>query len=192
MVWGPGPSPNRKQKQRAAGAKLWSNHFKTGGYPCILAAQATAQSPPYPIWTDPTNPARRPSDRPIAAIDTPRAPTLGPLGTRPDKTQGMGPPGPPAFSCFRFFPPSLSLGCAGPPTTREFKNAPPSILGARARAGVHFSHTKLTHKRSSPHPDALPSSCELTPCPRAARSHPAPAGACARRAAARRTPCRRT
>ena len=99
--------PNRKQKQRAAGAKLWSNHFKTGGYPCILAAQATAQSPPYPIWTDPTNPARRPSDRPIAAIDTPRAPTLGPLGTRPDKTQGMGPPGPPAFSCFRFSrPPS--------------------------------------------------------------------------------------
>ena len=109
---------------------MWSNHFKTGGYPCILAAQATAQSPPYPIWTDPTNPARRPSDRPIAAIDTPRAPTLGPLGTRPDKTQGMGPPGPPAFSCFRFFPPSLSLGSAGPPTTREFKNAPPILLSS--------------------------------------------------------------
>ena len=115
----------RKQKQRAAGAKLWSNHFETGGSPCILAAQATAQSPPYPIWTDPTNPARRPSDRPIAAIDTPRAPTLGPLGTRPDKTQGMAPPGPPAFSCFRFFPPSLSLGSAGPPTDRDFKTAPP-------------------------------------------------------------------
>ena len=36
-----------------------------------------------------------------------------------------GPPGPPLFSCFCFLPPSLSLGSAGPPTLREFKNAPP-------------------------------------------------------------------
>ena len=46
---GPRPPPNRKQKQRAAGAKLCSNHFKTGGFPCILATQATAQPSPYPI-----------------------------------------------------------------------------------------------------------------------------------------------
>ena len=39
----------RKQRQRAAGAKFWSNHFKTGGVPCILATQATAKPPLYPI-----------------------------------------------------------------------------------------------------------------------------------------------
>ena len=36
-------------------------------------------------------------------------------------------PGPPLFSCFRFLPPSLSLGSPGPPTYREIKNAPPSL-----------------------------------------------------------------
>ena len=64
----------RKQKQRATGAKFWSNHCETGGVSCILATQATAQPPPYPIWTDPTDPARRPSDRPI----DPPGPYLGP------------------------------------------------------------------------------------------------------------------
>ena len=96
----------RKQKQRAAGAKFWSNHCETGGFSCILATQATAQPPPYPIWTDPTDPARRPSDRPIGPLGPY---SWAPLGLGLTALRARAPPGPPVFSVFVFSrPPAAS------------------------------------------------------------------------------------
>ena len=112
----------RKQKQRAAGAKFWSNHCETGGFSCILATQATAQPPPYPIWTDPTDPARRPSDRPIGPLGPY---SWAPLGLGLTALRARAPPGPPVFSVFVFSRPPTAPDPPGRALTGRSKTLRP-------------------------------------------------------------------
>ena len=112
----------RKQKQRAAGAKFWSNHCETGGFSCILATQATAQPPPYPIWTDPTDPARRPSDRPIGPLGPY---SWAPLGLGLTALRARAPPGPPVFSVFVFSRPPAAPDPPGRALTGRSKTLRP-------------------------------------------------------------------
>ena len=118
---GPAP-PFRKQKKCAAGAKFWSNHCETGGFSCILATQATAQPPPYPIWTDPTDPARRPSDRPIGPLGPY---SWAPLGLGLTALRARAPPGPPVFSVFVFSRPPAAPGPLGRALTVRSKTLRP-------------------------------------------------------------------
>ena len=112
----------REQKQRAAGAKFWSNHRETGGFSCILATQATAQPPPYPIWTDPTDPARRPSDRPIGPLGPY---SWAPLGLGLTALRARAPPAPPVFSVFVFSRPPTASDPPGRALTGESKTHRP-------------------------------------------------------------------
>ena len=112
----------RKQKQRAAGAKFWSNHCETGGFSCILATQATAQPPPYPIWTDPTDPARQPSDRPIGPLGPY---SWAPLGLGLTALRARAPPGPPVFSVFVFSRPPAASDPLGRAQTERSKTLRP-------------------------------------------------------------------
>ena len=112
----------RKQKQRAAGAKFWSNHCETGGFSCILATQATAQPPPYPIWTDPTDPARRPSDRPIGPVGPY---SWAPLGLGLTALRARAPSGPHVFSVFVFSRPPAASDPWGRALTGRSKNLRP-------------------------------------------------------------------
>ena len=175
-----GPAPLfRKQKQCAAGAKFWSNHCETGGFSCILATQATAQPPPYPIWTDPTDPARRPSDRPIGPLGPY---SWAPLGLSLTALRARAPPGPPVFSVFCFSRPPAAPDPPGRALTGRSKTLRPGIATDgrrrrrwRVRAGnvapvaggellqAEVQHAGL-HTRLS--------------CARRARQHAAAAGAC--------------
>ena len=49
-------------------------------------------------------------------------------------------PRPPLFSCFRFLPPSLSLGSPGPPHSERLKTLRPAALSPSARLHVGLAH----------------------------------------------------
>ena len=111
-------------QRRAAGANFWPNHFKTGGFPCILATQATAQPPLYPIsWTDPTDPARRPSVRPAHRPSGPLP--WAPLGLGLTALRGSAPPGPLCFLVFVFSRPPAASDPPGRALNGESKTLRP-------------------------------------------------------------------
>ena len=116
---------NTGGQRRAAGAIFLPNHFKTGGFPCILATQATAQPPLYPIsWTDPTDPARRPSVRPAHRPSGPLP--WAPLGLGLTALRGSAPPGPLCFLVFVFSRPPAASDPPGRALNGESKTLRPA------------------------------------------------------------------